>query len=317
MPAGSTEKKTSAVLSPVRVTQRELIKLSGEARALTLKTIRVRARKGGDYLSALRGRGMEFDEARPYQPGDDPRNIDWRVTARTGKPYTKVFREERERPVLFLQDLRSSMHFATRGVYKSVQAARISALIAWAAEQHGDRIGGFLFADDFHRTLRPRLGRRAVLRLIHEMTSAPVWEPGPSASAQAAAAASRAFASLRNVEKSGSLVVLTTDGRNLGAEALRHLEDIGRNNDVLIFYVYDPVEAILPPPGRYQIVSGSSIRTIATDHATERRDYELRFAERRSAVSELARHHGMRFFELSTADDPLILLREALGRHMG
>lgn len=317
MPATMTATKARTDRSPVRVSQRELIELSGDARALTLKTIRVRARKGGDYLSALRGRGMEFDEARPYQPGDDPRNIDWRVTARTGKPYTKVFREERERPVMFLLDLRSSMHFATQGVYKSVHAARIAAMIAWAAEQHGDRVGGFLFAEDFHRQLRPRLGRSAVLRLIHETTGAPVWEPSPSTVDRATTAATMALARFRNVEKSGSLVVLVTDGRNFDTDALRHLEQIGRNNDVLIFYVYDPVEASLPPPGRYQILAGNLVRTIATDHAKARLEYERQFAERRSGISELARHHGMRFFELSTAGDPLALLRGALGRHLG
>ena len=121
-PAGSS--RATAEESPVRVTQAELIRLAAPARLLSLDAMRARARRGGQYLSHFKGRGMEFDEARPYQDGDDPRNIDWRVTARTGKPFTKLFREERERPVLLWLDLRAAMHFATRGSFKSVLAAR-------------------------------------------------------------------------------------------------------------------------------------------------------------------------------------------------
>ena len=88
---------------------------------------------------------MEFDESRLYQPGDDIRNMDWRVTARTGKPHTKLFREERERPVFVWVDYRAPMFFATQGVFKSVFVARMAALIAWNAVQQGDRIGGLIF----------------------------------------------------------------------------------------------------------------------------------------------------------------------------
>ena len=104
--------------SPVSVSQAGLIRLSGPARAIALDVMRVNSLQTGAYVSHFKGRGMEFDESRPYQPGDDPRNIDWRVTARSSEAYTKLFREERERPVLIMTDLRSNMHFATRGCFK-------------------------------------------------------------------------------------------------------------------------------------------------------------------------------------------------------
>ncbi|HEX6259719.1 MAG TPA: DUF58 domain-containing protein, partial [Woeseiaceae bacterium] len=91
--------------SPVGITQAELIRLSGPARAIALDVLRVNSLQTGAYVSHVRGRGMEFDESRPYQAGDDPRNIDWRVTARSTTAYTKLFREERERPVLIMVDL--------------------------------------------------------------------------------------------------------------------------------------------------------------------------------------------------------------------
>ena len=162
--------------SPVSVSQAGLIRLSGAARAIALDVLRVRSLQTGAYVSHFRGRGMEFDESRPYQPGDDPRSIDWRVTARSTTAYTKLFREERERPVLIMVDLRSNMHFATRGCFKSVSASRAAALLSWAAHHRGDRLGGLIFGDTMHRELKPRLGRQAALRYLHELAS-----PGPGA----------------------------------------------------------------------------------------------------------------------------------------
>ena len=127
--------------SPVSVSQSGLIRLSAPARAIALDVLRVNSLQTGAYVSHFRGRGMEFDESRPYQPGDDPRSIDWRVTARSTEAYTKLFREERERPVLVVVDLRAAMHFATRGCFKSVNACRAAALVAWAAHHRGDRLG--------------------------------------------------------------------------------------------------------------------------------------------------------------------------------
>jgi hypothetical protein len=147
--------------SPVSVSQPGLIRLSGPARAIALNVLRVNSLQTGAYVSRFRGRGMEFDESRPYQPGDDPRSIDWRVTARSTTAYTKLFREERERPVLIAVDLRANMHFATQGCFKSVNASRAAALLSWAAHHRGDRLGGLIFGDTTHRELKPRLGRRA------------------------------------------------------------------------------------------------------------------------------------------------------------
>lgn len=103
---------------------------------------KVRTHQFGGHRSAFRGRGMEFDEVRAYQPGDDIRTIDWRVTARTGRTHTKLFQEERERPVLLLSDARRAMRFGTRDCFKSVLSARVTALLTWVALAGNDRVGG-------------------------------------------------------------------------------------------------------------------------------------------------------------------------------
>ena len=123
----------------------------------------IQSKLAGTYLAKSKGRGMEFDEVRHYQNGDDVRTIDWRVTARTGKVHTKLFREEKERPVFILTDLSSSMHFGSSLLFKSVQAAHLAALIAWHVKQRGDKLGGLVFSQHQHIELkasfsvRPRL----------------------------------------------------------------------------------------------------------------------------------------------------------------
>ena len=109
---------------------------------------------------------MEFAEVRAYQPGDDVRSIDWRVTARTGRPHSKLFEEERERPVWLLVDLGASMRFGTRGAFKSVAAARAAALLAWQAHAEGERVGGSVVAPGFRAELPPGRTRRQLLRLL-------------------------------------------------------------------------------------------------------------------------------------------------------
>ncbi|MDH5485082.1 MAG: DUF58 domain-containing protein, partial [Gammaproteobacteria bacterium] len=130
-----------------RVRQSTLIGLYRDAQKLPLKPSKIRAHMAGSFLSAFKGRGMEFDESRPYQPGDDIRALDWKVIARTSKPFTKVFREERERPVLLMVDYRRPMFFGTRNAFKSVLAAKAAALLAWSCAQHGDRLGGLIFSE--------------------------------------------------------------------------------------------------------------------------------------------------------------------------
>ncbi|MDH3620225.1 MAG: DUF58 domain-containing protein, partial [Gammaproteobacteria bacterium] len=240
--------------SPVSVSQPGLIRLAGPARAIALNVLRVNSLQTGAYVSRFRGRGMEFDESRPYQPGDDPRSIDWRVTARSTTAYTKLFREERERPVLVAVDLRSNMHFATQGCFKSVNASRAAALLSWAAHHRGDRLGGLIFGDTTHRELKPRLGRRAALRFVHELAEHPDWvrrdsEPtNPDALTQAMSA-------LRRVARPGSLVVVISDFVDFTRAAQSYLSSVARHNEVLAVFLNDPLERELPPPGRYRIVS--------------------------------------------------------------
>lgn len=303
--------------SPVTVSQSGLIRLYGPARAIALDVVRVSSLQTGAYVSRFRGRGMEFDESRPYQPGDDPRSIDWRVTARSTSAYTKLFREERERPVLVVVDLRSGMHFATRGCYKSVNASRAAALIAWAAHHRGDRLGGLIFGDRVHRELKPRLGRQAALRFVHALAEHPNWAPVGSlpADEEGSGALTTAMGALRRVVRPGSLVVVLSDFRGLTRAAQAHLSSVARHNEVLAISLSDPFERELPPPGRYRVVAADDAELAIDTHAgAARRDYARAFVERRQAFEAFCQRYGIHHLAMSTDDDPVSTLQTALGR---
>jgi uncharacterized protein (DUF58 family) len=299
--------------SPVDITQAGLIRLSGPARAIALDVLRVNSLQTGAYVSHFRGRGMEFDESRPYQPGDDPRSIDWRVTARSTTAYTKLFREERERPVLVVVDLRSTMHFATRGCFKSVGASRAAALIAWAAHHRGVRLGGLIFGDTTHRELKPRLGRRAALRFVHELVGHRDWQ-AHTAAPDATEPFVQAMSSLRRVARPGSLVVVISDFQGFARAAQSYLSSVARHNEVLAVFLNDPLERDLPPPGRYRLVSPNDEMAIDTYAAGARRDYHNAFERRRTELETFCQRYGIHLMPMSTDDDPVSALQQALGR---
>lgn len=300
--------------SPVSVSQADLIRLSGPARAIALDVLRVNSLQTGAYVSHFRGRGMEFDESRPYQPGDDPRSIDWRVTARSATAYTKLFREERERPVLVVVDLRSTMHFATQGCFKSVNASRAAALLAWAAHHRGDRLGGLIFGDTTHRELKPRLGRMAALRFVHELVGHADWAPHDGAASDGAELLTQAMSSLRRVARPGSLVVVISDFTGFVRGAQSYLSSVARHNEVLAVFMNDPLERELPPPGRYRLVSADDELEIDTFAAAARRDYHNEFEQRSRELEAFCQRYGVHLMPMSTDDDPVSTLQTALRR---
>ena len=301
--------------SPVSVSQAGLIRLSGPARVLALDVLRINSLQTGAYVSHFKGRGMEFDESRPYQPGDDPRSIDWRVTARSSEAYTKLFREERERPVLIMTDLRSNMHFATRGCFKSVSGTRAAALLAWSAHHRGDRLGGIVFGDTRHRELKPRLGRQAALRYVHELVSHPDWNTRTDQGAtDDEAPLTQAMAMLRRVAHPGSLVIIISDFVGLSRTAQSYLTGIARHNEVLAVFLSDPLERNLPPPGRYRLVSHDEEMAIDTYARGARDDYRHAFEERVQDFDVFCHRYGIHLMPLSTDEDPVRALQQALGK---
>ena len=296
----------------VRVKQSTLIKLHHAAESLPLKSKGIKARLSGNYTSAFKGRGMEFDEARPYQPGDDIRSIDWRVTARTGKTHTKLYREERERPVLLWVDYRRSMFFGTQSCFKSVLAAKAAALLAWSAVQHGDRLGGLVFSENLHHELRPKRGKASSLHFIKMLSEHPAWDDYKH-SEQNNVAGSQALQRLRRVARPGSLIFLISDFRYLDDKAEASLAQLSRHNDVVMIFINDPLEAHLPPAGFYRVSDGENEINLNTRDAKNRTDYAQRFQQHEQHFRDLSKKLGMYFLNLSTDKSLVSHLQKELG----
>ena len=293
----------------VRVSSHDLIALRSRVRGLNLRGRRpARSALAGVHGSRFRGRGMDYLESRHYQPGDDIRSLDWRLTARTVEPYTKVFHEERERPVVTLVDFSPSMFFATRGAFKSVQAARAAALVGWAAAARGDRIGGLLF-NGGHRELPPTGGRRGALRLIQALVEA----GDPAHPAQPAPGGlSHALQRLRRVARPGSLVYLISDFYDRDDLTSPGLALLRRHNDLVLVQVVDPLEQAPPPPGRYAVTDGERRGLLDTVRRANRDAYAEYFTRHHAAVHRLAGEHQLPLLQLGTEDDPLLVLQVPL-----
>ena len=304
----------SAINEAVQISVPALVRLSRFAASLPLRTGQIRARQSGDYQSPFRGRGMEFDESRLYQAGDDIRNIDWRVTARTGKTHTKLYREERERPIFLMVDLRAPMFFATRGKYKSVLAARLASLLAWSAVHHGDRVGGVVFSEQVHHELKPQRGKSAALRLINQLVHHPAWsqQTMPLIDHEAGG---RALLHLRRVARPGSLIFLLSDFRYMDQKAESQLLQLGRHNDVVMIFIHDVLEKSLPPAGRYRISNGRNELMVDTASKKRVQRYQQQFEQHSERLQQLSRQHKMYLLSCTTQDDPLAVLQSALVVH--
>ncbi len=268
-----------------------------------------RARQSGAYHASMKGRGMEYAESRPYQPGDDVRALDWRLTARSGKPHTKLFREERERPVFLLLDLRQSMAFATRGVFKSVQAARAGALLAWKTVQGGDRVGGILLGDQTCDELPPARGSVAALRLLKRIVERTAAAPASGAPQQFSVATGR----LRQLVKPGSLVFVCGDFRDLDAASHAALAQIARHSDVMLVLCYDAFEAALPALREpVRLTDRQRSLDVALGDRALADAYAERFAARRAALTQFCRDNRITLATLNTTEDPFVVLQRAL-----
>lgn len=301
----------------VRLSTRPLIALHHQAASLSLAPSTIRSAQSGGYVSRFKGRGMEFDEVRPYQQGDDVRSLDWRVMARSGRPHTKLFREERERAVLLCIDLRDTMHFATRGAYKAVRAVEAAVLLGWSAVDGGDRVGALLFDDQQHQEHRPRGGKSALLHLLKRLGEEGRWQRKREGANGIEESLLAAVQRLRRVATPGSMVFIFSDFAGLNSASAAQLAELGRHSELVLGFCHDPLEAQLPPAGHYRVSDGRQSRVIDSSSETLRQQYHARFVAQQEALQRLAQRPGVQLLPLSTAEDPLAVLQARFGKGGG
>ncbi|MGD9661559.1 MAG: DUF58 domain-containing protein [Porticoccaceae bacterium] len=279
-----------------------LVALRHGARQLSLFPRRqAMAATAGNYRSRFRGRGMDFDEVRPYQPGDDIRTIDWRVTARTTKTHTKVFREERERPVVIAVDLRSSMFFGSRRL-KSLVAAEIATTLAWAGLRANDRIGGMIFSPEQQRDLRSRRSHHNVLQFIHSLSAAceELLDFGDDK-----LSLTQVFEDIRRAVSPGTSVVIISDFHGLDHEGEKQLFQLVRHCDLSLACVRDPLETALPPPGIYRVSDGVNQQQLHTGDSKIRAHFHNTQLRQQQLLEAVSTRIGAGLMSFSTKDPVL------------
>lgn len=288
--------------SGVRVDLAELIALGAQARGQLAEVRRSAAARSGQRASRWRGRGVDFRESRIYQPGDEIRHMDWRVTARTDRPHTKVFEEEREHGLLLLIDCNPSMRFGTRARFKSVQAARAASLLAWLATRAGDRVGALGFGGGINGEVKPAGGRRGVLHVLRALRD---WDHAATAQREPLSAA---LERARRLLRPGMRLLLLSDGQSCDAAAATLLPRLAIHAELGGVILADPLECLPPPPGRYAVSTDGRRRLFDFADAQVRAAWSARFAAPRERLRAELRRHGGRVVELTTDAD----LRRAL-----
>ena len=265
-----------------------------------------RALHAGSHRSIQRGRGLEFQEVRPYVNGDDPRTIDWRVTARRGRPHTKLFREERERPVWLLVDLNPALFFGTRKQLKSAVVARAAALLAWTAAGGGDRVGAAVVGGANYRIIPPRARERGVLAVL-----AALIDMQPTAPAfTSAVTLDDGLNALVPVVHPGSLILTLSDFAMLDTHTHSAWASLAVHNEFQLFRVTDPLEREALPDGRYRV--GVRGRSTTIDGARSRSTWLAKWQERNARIEVLAYRLGAPVTELDTSQPVAEPLRAVL-----
>jgi len=249
----------------------------------------------GEYESVFKGRGMEFDEVREYQPGDEIRTIDWNVTARTGTPHVKRFVEEREMTVLFLVDLSASGTFGSGPKSKNEVAAELCALLSFSAIKNNDKVGLLVFTDAVELFIPPKKGLTHALRLIRELL---YFKPR-----QAKTDIGAAIDYLGRVFHRKAVVFLVSDFQGGGFE--KKLRVVGRRHDVIAVTVTDPRERSLPDVGLLELEDAETgeLLLLDTGSAGVRGGYEKLGAGREAELSSLFRSMGIDRIDIRTDRD--------------
>jgi uncharacterized protein (DUF58 family) len=290
---------------------KQLLQLRKSAASINLyRKIKVNTARAGGFNSVLKGRGVDFEESRIYQPPDDIRSIDWRVTARTGKPHTKIFKEERERPVFIVGDFSTSMFFGTRVAFKSYIAAKIAGLLAWAAIENGDRIGGIFFDSHSHQELKPMTRKLGLYPLLNTIAKKAAIETANGQQLLFSDSLHR----LRHVTKPGSLIVIISDFEQLNEDNAKHLAFLNKNAKVVAIKIYDILERELPKPDKYFVTNGNTIAIMDTANAKFCKNYLALRAEKENFIKNTLNKYAIDLIEISTQDNWLEKLQQYFGR---
>ena len=296
----------------------ELVRLQHKASGFSfLPRQPVHSILSGRHSSKLRGRGLNFEELRDYLPGDDTRNIDWKVTARTRKPHVRIYTEEKDRNVWLLVDQRVNMFFGSQYRMKSVVAAETAAISAWRVLSVGDRVGAMVFNDSEIAVVPPHRSRERVMQILKHVTR---QNQALSADTNLTPGPEKLNAALKQVSalaRHDCLVCLITDANGINAETRKHVTRLSEHNDVLTAFIYDPLEAEMPTAGRLRFTDGTGQLEADTSDRRLRRDFKNIFEKKMERLQSASQRFSMPVLPLDTIKPVPDQLRDAFGHHLG
>lgn len=305
-PQGASDPRVHVDLAHLRT-------LETRARSLSfLPRQPARSALNGRHASRLRGRGLNFEELRDYLPGDDIRAIDWKVTARTGRPHVRVMTEERDRPALIVVDQRMSMFFGSVLNMKSVTAAEAAALAAFRILDQGDRVGGIVFGDDLLAEVRPQRSRAALNRFLTALADAngllradaPTVEP---------IGLTRVLRSVARIASRNHLIIVLSDFDGIDEQTERVVSGLARRNDLVLVSVSDPMAGEVPAGMRLVVSDGQLQAEIDTDAPGARQGLSSLLQGRLGDVANWQRRYGVPVLPLSTGEETLPQMRRLMG----
>ena len=276
----------------------------------------VRSLLFGRRASHVRGRGLDFEELRGYVAGDDVRSIDWRVTARTQKPYVRVYSEERDRPTMLVVDQRMNMFFGSRVSMKSVTAAEVTALAAWRSLHQGDRVGAFVFNDDCVEQIAAKRSRLTVARILKRISHFNKMLRADIAAHPNVMQLNEVLEDVARVCRHDALILIASDFDGADDRTRELLLHLVRANDVVCCLIYDPLAIHLPAAD--QLVVGNGELQVELQLGQEKIRKNILDASDRRIKPILAWQHelGIPVLPLSNADDVAIQIRHLFG-HVG
>jgi uncharacterized protein (DUF58 family) len=290
------------------LSEEQIEEMMARVRKLELKARRlVRESFSGEYLSSFRGQGLDFEDFREYQHGDEIRFIDWNVTARMNQAFVRKFREERELVVILAVDVSGSTDYGSHNLSKREIAAEAAAILGFSALQNGDKVGLLAFADVPLLFVPPAKGSRHLLRLVREILTTNPARPGTSVK--------EACDFLVRTLRRRALVFLISDFHSDPLD--RPLGKLARKHETLALHVTDPLEAHLPKAGKVIMVDPESgFETLVnTSNSNLRMSYEKLSRRHREGVASVMKKHAIDSAKLSTTSDPLPALHQLLKRH--
>jgi uncharacterized protein (DUF58 family) len=302
----------------VYVSLAQLMALEFKARDLSFLARQPRGSiLAGNHASRLRGRGLNFDELRRYQPGDDLRHLDWRASLRTGKPVVRTFTEERDRPALIVVDQRMSMFFGSQRSFKSALGAELAALAAWMVFNAGDRVGGLVFNDQRIDSIAPLRSRKRVEALLSRIAEQNRALSAANPDAEDEDQLDKVLQRCLALAGHDHLICIVSDFAGAGERTLQLMRQLSAHNDVIALQVYDPLAMKLPNNGRLLVTQGE----LQVELAVEKRNVHQPLGDflsgRLKDVADLLRRSQVPLMMFSTAEEAHAQLRAELGKSAG